>query len=191
MGYTMHRRTTQTRRLIERNLANHHLPFFGLSHCAEYGDQRPGTRQILRSTPFHTLVEAQRWQHQTRQERRDHQREAEYSTIDTSALYDCTTKTTSPRFVVRFVHRTGPEYRRSADTWALQEAEARERRQQMKRLLERRSFQGGVKPYRRAHHRARRHAGKMAEHLAVRGDIDGAESVNLNVHTTGILWDVW
>lgn len=84
--------------------------------------------------------------------------------------------------------RVGAPFREPSVTFETQDEERALEDRLAKKRVQARDWLA-VKPYRRKYHKQRRAAGKRAEHLALRGDLDGAECVDLHVGERGIMWD--
>ena len=172
MAWKIQRREYHARRLVRRGLRNHILPFHGLRVSDVLFNSRPDFLLITSSPKFSGAQQASEWARA--QQKGTH--------FKLSIRRD---------FVRADLHALNYVFRQPTVTWDIQEEDQRQRRKEYRVRREEGAFQGNVKPHRRKYHQLRRAAGKRAEHLALRGEIDLAESVPLNVGTKGITWDVW
>lgn len=92
---------------------------------------------------------------------------------------------------VGYQTRVGADFREPVMTWELQEQVQAHRWSVARKWLGKGSLNGGIAKWSRRDHRRWRRAGRYACRLALTGDLDGAENVDLQPGRLGIMWWVW
>ena len=191
MSYAIFNRERHLRRLAIRRLRQEETWRWGGCHSDLYP-----RRESLRvdSPVFATREEALAWA-KAHPEGDSYGYRAVYSSVAFSlkslrcADEEVVSTRRPPGFYGVLYRRTGAAFREPTVTFETEDAERQTDHLVMKKRVQARDWLA-VKPYRRRYHKQRRAAGKRAEHLALRGDLDGAECVDLHVGERGIMRDV-
>lgn len=183
-------------RLARRNLTQNIQPFFGLGTGRMWNRNKPRLEKVpVRSPIFETEDEAREWAQLhplgTNYVVHPYYGSLAISWENVQELLTGGRKRDRKGWKAALYTRVGAPFRTQSVDWGLEDEIAAEELVAMKKRRERHGFQGLPKSYRPKYHRQRRQAGNKAARLAMQGDLDGAEDVNLHVGETGILWDVW